>query len=394
MTDRIVSEIEKLRRLNLLYILIALILNVSCAFTKPVSHHNASKAVGLQKEARKLANIVNPDDTYRYSKSDKDSTAIEILEGANALDPNNQKIALDLASIYYRNKMYRETAILAEKYLKKDTTGDFYSLCVRGHYLRDDNRNYKKADRIIEKGYRKFPDNPRLCVAFTRHLLSMQEKCDFLKSILKKNQYHIETMDELSFKLKNTSNVTESMYYGELVRLFDTNQSNSDNESDFLFIKYKDCFKFENNKLKFDYNFVQLDFSRILREMDNAKKQKRGVIIGVNSKTSSVRKSTFSKTLEDYYLKASFNVREFSFSNLILIRKNLIKLYFMYEKNKQNPDRLFAFHKQLIDQNLFEAYNYWLFRYGVGEKEFNKWYADHQNDYEKVEAIVRSKFRS
>ena len=124
-----------MRKFNLFLLLIALITIASCASNKPATPQEKAMAVKLQEEARKLADITNPDQTYRLTKTDKDSIAIELLERANLLDLNNKYIALDLSSMYYRNSKYKKAGELAKKYLKIDSTGNFYNLCGKGLYM-------------------------------------------------------------------------------------------------------------------------------------------------------------------------------------------------------------------------------------------------------------------
>ncbi len=377
-------------KLNLLCILIALILIVSCATNKPASPEDAAKAVKLQKEARKLANITNPLETYRFSKTENDSTAIEILEKANKLDPGNSEISFDLVSILYRNTMYIKAIEVTKKYLKKDKTGNHLFLYCLSMFFSEPGEKYFEAKDLLGKGYKEHPDNTHLGVAYTKFISPYSEKSYILRNIINEHPDCIEALDELAEVLKFTQNVTESFYLSEKVILLESDQDNIRAESHALYSSFSNIFCFDENQFSFKYKSLHLDYYKRLFELS----QKGPRIRFVNHKLSHVKKTDFSKKLEELYTNAVHNIKEFNFDNLVKIRKNFIKMYFMYEKNKQNPDKLFAFHKQMIDQNLFEAYNYWLFRYAIEEDIFNGWYTNHKEDYIAVEELIKNKFRS
>ena len=249
---------------------------------------------------------------------------------------------------------------------------------------------YKKARKVLKTGFDKFPSNPDLGVTISWFYEDPQVKSDFLKHLLKENPNSLEIMDELAYLLRFTHNVTESIYYSELLRLIEKDVTISQNESRFIFSNYKDAFTFENENFRFKYNLIYLDLHKMLHQSQTQKM----VLLFLSNKISVVEKTVFSEKLERLYKNAAYNMKEFNFDNLVKIRKNFIKLYYMYEEDQMNTDKLFAFHKTLIEQNLFEAYNYWLFRYGIGEEVFNKWYADHKEDYQIIEGIVQNRFRS
>ncbi len=380
-----------MKRLSLLYILIALILIVSCASNKPASPEDAAKAVKLQKEARKLVNIKTPIEAYRMHFSmPSDSSAIVLLESANALDPSNLSVAKDLSTLYLRSFYYDKCAKFSKKYLKKDTDGDFCNFYCQSEYNEVTNSDREFGLRFLLDKLKKYPDNVSLHITFSRYLDTPGQKVAYLSELYAKYPNSTEIILELYNILKYTDNVTQSFFICENFLLREDFSRLSELLSKDIYDNYSTLFIFDDSSSHINYSGVKIivDQNSLKNMLD------RRLVYLASIFGKKVNKTELSNKFEGYYKVAIRNINEFSFDNLVKIRKSFIHVYFLYAENKKSPDPLFVFHKELIDQNLFEAYNYWLFRYGIEEGDFNKWYTDHQNDYEKVEEIVKKKFRS
>ncbi len=66
------------------------------------------------------------------------------------------------------------------------------------------------------------------------------------------------------------------------------------------------------------------------------------------------------------------------------IRTKFINYYFDEKFNKSQPNIVFDWHKELIKQEKFECYNYWLLMQGAPE-EFNDW---HKNNTERFDNFI------
>ena len=65
--------------------------------------------------------------------------------------------------------------------------------------------------------------------------------------------------------------------------------------------------------------------------------------------------------------------KQISIAYLHAARQTFVEWWFNQKRNKDYPNPLIDFHKELKENNHMEAYNYWLLRMG-DEKEFKAWY--------------------
>jgi len=71
------------------------------------------------------------------------------------------------------------------------------------------------------------------------------------------------------------------------------------------------------------------------------------------------------------------------------IRKKFIKNFFVADF-EENPNVLFEYQKELLDKNLLDAYNHFLFHAGAKD-EFIKWLETHKKEYDEfVEWYIKN----
>ena len=74
-------------------------------------------------------------------------------------------------------------------------------------------------------------------------------------------------------------------------------------------------------------------------------------------------------------------VKEYNLDSISKIRKEFIKNYFEKD-NKDYPNILFEYQKKMIDNEIFEVYNHYIFQMGATE-EFSEWLKTNNTEYEK-----------
>src|SRR5690606_14949813 len=74
-----------------------------------------------------------------------------------------------------------------------------------------------------------------------------------------------------------------------------------------------------------------------------------------------------------------------SISFLNDLRKNFILNWYEHKQHKKYPTALFDFHKKMIEEDQFAAYNYWLFLKG-NEDEFWDWFGENKEKFKSFEA--------
>lgn len=83
---------------------------------------------------------------------------------------------------------------------------------------------------------------------------------------------------------------------------------------------------------------------------------------------------------ENNFILALLGEQTLDLNSLASIRKKFIENYFKKDA-EEYPNVLFQFHKQMLDNGVFDAYNYYLFQIG-NQEEFNQWKESHQKEFE------------
>ena len=76
--------------------------------------------------------------------------------------------------------------------------------------------------------------------------------------------------------------------------------------------------------------------------------------------------------------------------SLIMLRTRFL-LDWMHESAGKYPYRLFEHHAQLLQEGMFEAYNYWIFEAASNLNNYDKWIKEHANPYQEFTRFQRSK---
>ena len=80
-------------------------------------------------------------------------------------------------------------------------------------------------------------------------------------------------------------------------------------------------------------------------------------------------------------IRDSSNSTKIDLNSLSKIRQEFIKKYFEQDY-KDYPNILFEYQKQMIDNNVFDAYNHYIFQMGA-ESEFSDWLKTNETEYKK-----------
>ena len=134
--------------------------------------------------------------------------------------------------------------------------------------------------------------------------------------------------------------------------------------SGLLFNTYKSSIILGENESKIDFCEIIIDASEI-KPNENIELPLCG-IFGKN------------------FILAITNEKIIDLNSLSQIRQNFIQNYFK-EDFKTYPNVLFEYQKELVDKNLFNAYNHYLFQIGAQE-EFIDWLEANRNEYDKFVA--------
>lgn len=84
---------------------------------------------------------------------------------------------------------------------------------------------------------------------------------------------------------------------------------------------------------------------------------------------------------EPLIMLSTIGIQEINLNTINVIRHTFIDLYWENGFNTEYPNVLFDYHKSMIDANVFEAYNYWLFSPGA-QTEFDNWLENNEDQWD------------
>lgn len=150
------------------------------------------------------------------------------------------------------------------------------------------------------------------------------------------------------------------LIYGEIFMNLERTTKHTQEMSELLFNTYKSSITLGENESRIDFCEVIIDGSEIKPNTD------------VKLPLCAI----FGKS----FILAIINEKTIDLNSLSQIRQKFIENYFL-EDFKKYPNVLFEYQKELLDKNLFDAYNHYIFQIGAPE-EFNNWMKANQSEYD------------
>jgi tetratricopeptide (TPR) repeat protein len=282
--------------------------------------------------------------------------ALADLNKAAALQPDNAAILKDQAYVAYLSRDYR-TSIDAGKKLIARTDADEQSYQLLGLAYRGI-AEYKEGEKMYEDGLKRFPQSGVLYNEFAEMQVENNKKDDAIKLWEKGIQADANIAGNYYGAAKyyaDNGNSFWSVLYGEM---FINIESFTERSSEVKMILYK------------QYNMLL---------NDNA---------SLNKLAS--KGSDFEKAVASTLLKDKIAYRTLTPDTLTIIRKKFVEDWHSNNYSKTVPFRLFEYHKQLINANVFDAYNQWLFGGPANTTALKLWMQSHDADVQALQQFQQS----
>lgn len=313
---------------------------------------------------------------YSQSQSDKDKAeklfydgidymhsgyidkSIELLEEACELDPKNVVYPYELSYAYYLNEDYDEVIEILQKLKKhKDADHLVYELLGNAYDMKG---RTKRSIEIYYQGLRRFPKSARLYfeigVTYGR-----KNKLD---SAVKNWEKAIEADPgfsspyyQLAHLFSYTTEKIWTLIYGELFMNLERKTKRTLEISKLMYDVYKNNISYNGDKISVQFSKVSMP--------------------GTMGFSVSYELIT---TLSLIKLE-----KKVSISYLNKLRTNFSNIWDSSKPAEKYDVALFKWHKKLIDNGYFDAYNYWLFNAGNPE-EFKKWHKENETKFSEFDA--------
>lgn len=309
--------------------------------------------------------LIKGQEAIKLMDDGKFDESIKLLKEAQKLDPNRFDYPYELAYAQYSKEDYKETIKILEKIIDhKDVTERLFQLLGNSYDLLG---NSDKAFDAYDAGLKKFPNSGMIYLEKGNvywnkkeyvKALPFYEKGIELDPKFPSNYYRATRI------YCGSSEEVWGMIYGELFMNMERNSQRTEEISKLLFDTYKSEIKFSGDT-SYSVSFSGGETINVDDLKDSSKmKLPYGIEVYEPTLTFSM---LFKKTIDLHSLDE--------------IRSTFIDNYYKFEHNKNYPNILFAYQKQVKDAGHIEAYNHWILMKG-DENEFDKWQFTNMDKWE------------
>lgn len=291
--------------------------------------------------------------------------SIKILKECKKLDADNYLYPYEIALAYTYMKKY-ELAIKELKQTAKlaDISSDVYQL-MGNAYSYDGQK--EKAIKSYKKGLKLFPDAANLYLEIGNIYLQEQdyetaiehyEKGIEVDPMFPSNYYRLADL------YLNSTNKVPGLIYGELFMNIERTTARTQEMSELLYNTYA-------SSIQFSEDSTTINFCKVVMVMDKESFDNMEDIQWPYC-------ATFEQNM---IIAAAFVAQDVNLGSLSDIRSAFIEIY--YQKAAQEyPVVLYDYHKEMIEQGVFDAYNHYLFQIG-NEKAFEAWLSENRAAFDR-----------
>ncbi|PKP19634.1 MAG: hypothetical protein CVU04_05565 [Bacteroidetes bacterium HGW-Bacteroidetes-20] len=311
------------------------------------------KAIEKGKEAVRLM------DNGRYEES------IKLLKEAQQLDPKSFIYPYELAYAFYMQKDYKKAKKYVESSLKyKDVNENAYQLLGNTYdYL----GKSEKAIKTYEKGLKLFPNSGNLYLELGVMQMKNKEYLNALQYFEKGIEVEPNFPSNYYWAAKiflSSSEEVWGMIYGEIFINLEPTTKRSTEIGKLLYKTYK-------NEIK------------VISDTSYSVSFSKNTTININNlEDLNNLKPPYGVTIYEPTLMFSIiGQKVIDINTLITIRSKFVDNYFSNGHDKQYPNLLFSYQKQIKDAGHFEAYTYFVL--GKGDDDtFQKWLSENEEKWQ------------
>ncbi|MAX80046.1 MAG: hypothetical protein CL843_07715 [Crocinitomicaceae bacterium] len=290
--------------------------------------------------------------------------ALDLLEEAHKLDPENMNYPYETAYAHYLNKDYKSGIKVLKKLTKHNQVNDRVWQMLGNCY--DMNKDPEQAIKTYEKGLTHFPNSGSLYLERGNMELLKKEydnALGYYEQGIKvdpafPSNYYWATRIHISFTEK-----VWGMLYGELFINLERNSGRTAEISKLLYDTYKSEITFTSD------TSASVSFC-----------QNMTITIGDLSDPNNF-KLPFCMVYEPTLLLAVQTAGTIDLNSLDKIRTTFVKNYYSMGHSKTHPNALFEYQKEILENGHFKAYNHWILMKG-DEAAFLVWQENNKDKWD------------
>ncbi len=294
----------------------------------------------------------------------KTEESIILLQESQKLDPENFDYPYEIAYANYLKKDYKKAIEILEK-LENYTNINARLYTLWGNSY-DNLENSEKAIEIYNNGIKKFPNEGLLYlekgVVYELDMDYNNAVLTYQKGISVEPRYPSNYFRIANLYL-NSADKVPGLIYGEIFLNLERTTNRTKEMSKNLYETYRSSIVFKNGQWT-ELNLCK-NLTLDLEKYDKTKKLPLCMIYG----------KWF------IYGLLNSNPKEFNLNSISKIRQEFIKNYFKKD-NKDYPNILFDYQNEMAENNIFDAYNHYIFQMGATE-EFSEWLKANKTEYDR-----------
>ena len=275
------------------------------------------------------------------------ANALLVLNKALQQQPNDLEILKDEAFTYYLSGDYTRSEEVSKKLIeRKDADAQTYQIAAMPYKIQDDD---KELDKLYKKGIKEFPNSGVLYSEYGEVLWGKQDY-----TAIKQWEKGIEVDPNYSGNYYNaakyyylTMDKVWCVVYGEIFVNLESYSRRTAEIKELLLESYK----------------------KLFTDADITKNQ--------NMKNAFV-----AAYIDDVSKQAKASTEGITPTSLTMIRTRFMLDWFQ-KYGTSLPFRLFEYHRQLLKEGMFDAYNQWLFGAAQDLTAFQNWTRTHADEYNK-----------
>lgn len=279
------------------------------------------------------------------------ANALTILNKARKIDNTNLSVVKDIAQVYYLKKDYSD-AIKEVSSLLNTGAEDATCYQILGSSEKAIDK-LKDAEKTYKAGLKKYPAFGPLYNELGEVLLANGKEKDalnyWLKGIEAAPSYSANYGNAATALFKDPTDKIWAIIYGEIYANMERLNPKTDNIKKMVFDAYQQKI-FAVVSLETDIKKSKNEFEKAV--LTTFEKSKSIANMGVTPETLSMMRTRF---VLDWYAHYA----------------------------EKFPFRLFEYHKQMLQEGMFDSYNQWLFGIVTNFKNFEKWYNANTDAYNK-----------
>lgn len=284
---------------------------------------------------------------------------IAILEECEKIDPNDYTYPYEIAYALVGKKDYKSAISKLEKIKNyPDIKSDYYQLLGNTY---DYDNNPKKAIATYDEGLKKFPNSGRLYLEKGVIFESDKEydaAIELYEQGIKAEPSYASNYYRAANIFLSSENKLPGLIYGEIFLNLERTTKRTQEMSKKIYDIYKASMHFKS-----DQSF-EISICKSIKLYPEKKV-----------------KMPFCMIFEANLALAAVDQKEFSLNSFAEIRNKFLTLY--NDKFKREYSSvLFDYFKKMEDNDVFNAYNFYIFQMG-DQQAFSNWESTHTSEYEK-----------